>query len=154
MNIYFYSVLPAALACMKKCFGWYILKTHWRLFWNFWKFSPIEKIIYSLLVAMMFCGKKSYISFDSNIMFRCTCSHNTCCTFFRKTIQFRIMRSKFALDKRTILCLYVLGIDRQILKYVKFCRSDQSKWKNKKKQKSASLLQNPHTIHKIHNLAS
>ena len=75
------------------------------------------------------------------------------CFFFRKQKTF-ITRPNCALDRRTILCLYVPGFQRQVFKMLKFCRNDQRKVKHKRRTKGASLLRNLLTMHKLNSLAS
>ena len=53
-----------------------------------------------------------------------------------------ITRPNCALDRSTILCLYVPGFQRQVFKH----RNDQKKVKNKRRTKGASLLRNPLTV--------
>ena len=62
---------------------------------------------------------------------------------------FNTTRQNFALDGRTVKCLNVSGIQRQIIKHVKILSERSKKTKNKRRTKRASLLGNPLTIHKI-----
>ena len=50
-----------------------------------------------------------------------------------------ITRPNFALDRRTILCLYVPGFQRQVFKHVKIL-SERSKEKKEQKKNKGSVL--------------
>ena len=51
------------------------------------------------------------------------------------------------------VCMFLDSADKSI-NMLKFCRNDQKKVKNKRRTKGGSLLGNPLTMHKTHNLAS
>ena len=71
-------------------------------------------------------------------------------TFFKQNM----MRQNCALDRSTILYVYVPGFQRQIFEHFKFLSERSKGLKEQKKTKGASLLRNPLTIHEIHSLAS
>ena len=58
-------------------------------------------------------------------------------TFEEKRI---LTRSNCALDRRTILCLYVLGFQRQVFKHDKNLSERSTKMKKKKKNKGSVLV--------------
>ena len=54
-----------------------------------------------------------------------------------KIFFFNITRLNFALDRCTILCLYVPGFQRQVFKHVKFFSEGSERMKEKKKNKGS-----------------
>ena len=65
------------------------------------------------------------------------------------TSKCNITRPNCALDRSTILCLYVPGFQRQVFKQVKML-SERSK---RRKEQKKNLLRNPLTMLKMHSLA-
>ena len=51
----------------------------------------------------------------------------------------KITRPKFALDRQTVLCLYVPGLTDKSLNMLQFCRNDQRKGKKKRKKNKMSF---------------
>ena len=72
----------------------------------------------------------------------------------RQTNKQYITRPNCALDRRTLLCLYAPGFQRQILTHIKSLSQRSKKKKKTRRTKGASLFQNSLKIHKMHSLAS
>ena len=58
------------------------------------------------------------------------------------------MKPNCALDKHTLLCLYVPGFQRQVSKHVEILSERSKEMKNRRRTRGAFFLRNPLTFHK------
>ena len=88
------------------------------------------ELFFEIFESSFFCSNFGHSS-DLNIFFVKT---------FNKNLKMNLTRPNCALDRRTVLCLYVPGFHRQVFKHGKILSERSKKMKEQKKNKGSVLV--------------